>query len=232
MPDPVETPRYRAARVIARYDWEHGLSANGEPGRHTFGEIDALLDHPDILRELAESAAPVDTTPDLGNRGELVDVLDMYMRLDDRADAERVADALIARPALLRALSSRAAFTSPGDRVRAEPATETPMSRDPISWAYDALDRSRMRSREEPARWEVGQGIVDRLLATMPHQDDGPGLGSRTTCTTLLGVPLDVSYGIGPYGWRTLDRFGEVLASGVWTPTSPLDGNTPEAPDA
>ena len=162
MPDPVETPRYRAAQVIARYDWEHGLSANGEPGRHTFGEIDALLDHPDILRELAESAAPVDTTPDLGNRGELVDVLDMYMRLDDRADAERVADALIARPALLRALSSRAA----------------------------------------------------------------------STCTTLLGVPLDVSDALGPYGWRTLDMFGGALASGVCTPTSPLDGNTPEAPDA
>jgi hypothetical protein len=51
---------------------------------------------------------PVDTTPDIDDREDLVDVLDMHMRLDGRGDAERVADALIGHPGLLHRLSARA----------------------------------------------------------------------------------------------------------------------------
>lgn len=59
---------------------------------------------------------------DSGIREELVDVLDMNMRLDDRADAERVADALISNPPLLRALarfSGGAGDTVPDDALHA-----------------------------------------------------------------------------------------------------------------
>lgn len=43
--------RDRAARAIARYDWAHGISANAEPGAHTYGEVDALLAEPGLFAD-------------------------------------------------------------------------------------------------------------------------------------------------------------------------------------
>lgn len=88
---------------------------------------------------------------------------------------------------------------------------------DLIRWAYDVFDQSRSQTRNgwEPARWEVGQGVVDRLLATVPHRDEDDEDGPRTTRNTLLGVPLDIVDTLGPCGWRTLDMFGKVLVSGT-----------------
>jgi hypothetical protein len=33
----------RIAQAIARYDWNHGISANATPGEHAYGEADAIL---------------------------------------------------------------------------------------------------------------------------------------------------------------------------------------------
>ena len=56
-----ETPRDRAIEIVktaaGSIFWLEEVTA----------AVDALLASPDILRELAASVAPVDTTPDLGN---------------------------------------------------------------------------------------------------------------------------------------------------------------------
>jgi hypothetical protein len=91
--------------------------------------IDCLGDHdhdglPPWTEEETVTDAPYDTTPDIDDREQLVDVLDMHMRLDGRGDAERVADALIGHPGLLHRLSARAVS---GAGTPDEPREEHPM---------------------------------------------------------------------------------------------------------
>ena len=54
-------------------------------------------------------SAPHDPTPDMGDREELVDIIDCFLRVETRADAERIADGLCAvhNLPLLRRLSYR-----------------------------------------------------------------------------------------------------------------------------
>lgn len=80
-------------------------------------------------------------------------------------------------------------------------------STDVLRWAYRTVTP---QSFPHLARVEVGSELDDELRKLATVHDPRPS----PTYATLLGVPLAVSDTLPPMGWRTLDAFGDVLASG------------------
>ncbi len=74
---------------------------------------------------------------DIGVREDLVDVLDMHMRLDDRGDAERVADALIDNPGLLRALAAFSVVPAAPHAFMASPVLDAEEGADHLGLLYE-----------------------------------------------------------------------------------------------